>query len=249
MQTGKIISSQLKFLNNNFKEYFNIFMPLILLWIINYLAWAYPFNFFSSIFNNNIFILPSIISFISTLYSFRVVVNIHRLVILKEPHDYYAINKRYKETILYIVYSIIIFLVMFLPVLLLIFLTMFSVITDLSSSIMAFLGFLIIPVIIWTLIVFPFFGLNLPMAAIGKKVLFFKMFKMSKGFRLTLFLQMLCFYVVNFFGNWILFFILTPILNIHLTSLITYFMYAYLLALYISCLSKTYILWEQNYNY
>ena len=238
MQTREIISSQFKYLNNNFKEYFNIFIPLILLWIINYLVWIYPSNFFSSIFNNNIFILPFIIGLISALYSFRVVVNIHRLVILNEPHDYYAINKRFKETILYIVYSIIMFLVLFLPMLLLLFL-----------SIIPFMGFLTIPIIIiWTLMVFPFFALNLPMAAIGKKVLFFKMFQMSKGFRLTLFLQMLCFWIVNYFGNLILFFILTPILNIHLTSLITYFMNAYLLALYISCLSKTYILWEQNYK-
>ena len=98
MKTSQIISSQFVYLNNNFKKYFNIFIPLILLWIINYLAWIYPDNFFSSIFNNNIFILPIIIGLISALYSFRVVVNIHRLVILNESHDYYAINKRFKET-------------------------------------------------------------------------------------------------------------------------------------------------------
>jgi len=158
------------------------------------------------------------------------------LVILNEHHDNYAI--KIKETFLYGLYSILLFIITLLPLIISIFFPIF-----LLSLLDSAVGFLLVPIgLIWLFIAFPFFALNLPMVAIGKKISFFKMFAMSKGFRLTLFFQQL----LLFFFTWLIGFLTAFFPVATFSFLINLFFSVYLFAIFLSCLSKTYILWEEN---
>ena len=90
---------------------------------------------------------------------------------------------------------------------------------------------------------YPSLALILPIAAIGEKVEIFKMWKLSKGFKLTIFLQFFIICVV-------LLLILTPLYmwigDGLLYNLFSSFLVLLAYILVISSLSKTYLLWKDE---
>ena len=92
-------------------------------------------------------------------------------------------------------------------------------------------------------LVYPSFALILPIAAIGEKVEIFKMWKLSKGFKLTIFLQ--------FFIVWVVFLLILTTLYMWIGEGLLYNLFSSFLVLLayilvISSLSKTYLLWKDE---
>ena len=91
-------------------------------------------------------------------------------------------------------------------------------------------------------IALPFLSLNMPLLAIGEKISFFEMWSKSKGFRLTLFLQLLLVTI----ANWVFEFIATYIFQNNYLELAVIVFSWFTFAIYISCISQTYLLWKNN---
>ena len=72
-------------------------------------------------------------------------------------------------------------------------------------------------------------------------------FKMSKGFRLTLFLQGLCLGIIFLITQFLLMFLLYFI-NLQLVQILIMLLSMYYLAILMSCLSRTYLLWNESNN-
>ena len=105
------------------------------------------------------------------------------------------------------------------------------------------IGILFLIMIFCLFLVYPSFALNLPMAAVGEKVEFFKMWKLSKGFKLTIFLQFLIITIILLLIIIPLYFWLGDNL---LWNLVSSFFGVIAYVLLISCLSKTYLLWKEK---
>ena len=78
------------------------------------------------------------------------------------------------------------------------------------------------------------------------------MIKLSKGFRLTLLLQAIIFFIIGYAVNYITGFIFgfisffsIPLVTITLNMILTFFSFL-IMAWSISCLSKTYMLWSKK---
>ncbi len=243
MRTSEIIFSQYIHLKQNFREYFLILFPLILLDL---------FRVFSIIYIPNNFIHINFIDFIyfvlRILFGVRAAVNIHRLIILNETTDYYIPNKKTSVSLYYMLYSALIFALTFLPSLALI--SYFPLIIENSKgSSLLISGFLSLFALTWGLMVYPLFGLTLPATATGKNINLFDMFSKSKGFRMTLFLQLLTqavFMTLLSFTT----ILLTKILpsGLFFFNAIKVILGSLVFALFISCLSKTYIIWNKSYE-
>ena len=191
----EIFKSQFIHLIQNFKEFFKILFPLALFAVL--LASDFLVNI---LVHSDKFVILVILRIVYILFIVRVIVNIHRLVILNEAFDYYALNKRLKETLLYICYGILGFVVTFL-----VFLPFGAVILASYGKAYTFsypIQFKILFSIFITLS-YIFFILNFPMISTGKKIKFFKMIKLSKGFRLTLLLQVIVFSIITLVMNFI----------------------------------------------
>ena len=115
MKTSEIISTQSKFLSDNSKEYFNILLFPTIFSIASYyiyiliIANVTPFLIFIGI----------LVYIINLILFYRAAVSIHRLVILNEHHDNYGI--KVKETLLYGLYSILLFIITLSPLIISIF--------------------------------------------------------------------------------------------------------------------------------
>ena len=190
MSTYQIISSSISFVNRNIDFYFYVLFIPVILSIIG--IFLYPF------FTLNILylILSTIVYIITVFYSYKAVISIHRFIILNEnPNNF---NFQIKRTFIYFLYTWLLILVAIGPFILAITILLLppdNFILVGVSILLFFLGF------IWLFISICFFSLNFPLIAIGKKVSFFKMWNLSKGFRLTLFLQTLCLTVITAIGN------------------------------------------------
>ena len=188
--------------------------------------------------------------FFSLLYlilSLLIPINIHRLVILRENKNYYSFNKRLKPFIIYILYFTFLILLSWGPLVFTIFFIsgFLHIIPSNFIGIMIIIFLFLFP-IYCLFLVYPSLALNLPLASIGQKIYFFKMWKASKGYKLTIFLQ---FYIINI-----------PLIIIAIPSAIFLkdglfyniflsFIGVFSVALTISCLSKTFLLWrEKNTN-
>jgi hypothetical protein len=234
MKTLAIISSQYSFINNHFTEFVKITLPVLVLIILSMLSIIYFFSFF-------LFYFFQILIYIFTL---KAIVNIHRFNILNDNKYYFALNKNFKELIWYFLYSVLTVIIIFLPMVL----SLFGGIAVLAQADNA-LGFILVPLsFIWMIIAFGFFALNLPMAAIGKRIGFFKIFKLSKGFRITLILQFILMGAISALVRESLG-LLEPVINIHILLMTLAIASVYLLTLFICCISKTYLLWEEKINY
>ena len=231
MKTTEILSTQFKYINNNSQEFLKICLPYFLLMVLNFYI---PEN---SLFDD----LCSLVMYVVVTL---MIVNIHRYMIL-EDKNYYSFKERFKPTCSYFCYGIVLLVISFAPVGLfyasfLFFTTAASnILPDSISLIIIGVSFLIM--IFCMFLVYPSFALILPIAAIGEKVEVFKMWKLSKGFKLTIFLQ--------FFIVWVvLLLILTPLYmwigEGLLYNLFSSFLVLLAYILVISSLSKTYLLWK-----
>ena len=233
MKTTEIISTQFKFLNQNSKEYLDIMTVPTLISIFNFFFYPY----FISNYTNTLFFISILVFVANFIFIYKAAVSIHRFVILNERHDYY--NFKIKITVVYGLYSILLFLITLGPLIISIVLPIF-----LLEFLGSLIGFLLLPIgFVWLFLATPFFALNLPMVATGKKIFFFRMFSMSKGFRLTLFLQLLLIVIFSVIGEII--YAIYPNISVGIISIL---ISSYVFALYFSCLSKTYILWEDKKN-
>ena len=239
----EIFKSQFIHLIQNFKEFFKILFPLALFAVL--LTSDFLVNI---LMHSDRFVIWVILRIVYILFIIRVIINIHRLVILNEAFDYYALNKRLKETLLYICYGILGFVVTFV-----VFLPFGAVVLTMYGGVGFFsypIQFKIFTGIFFTLS-YIFLILNFPMISTGKKIKFFKMIKLSKGFRLTLLLQLIVFsiiaFVMTFFSGFVFGF--TLVLSMHFVTIILNIILTFfnllIMAWSISCISKTYMLWKK----
>ena len=242
MKTTEILSTQFKYINNNSQEFLKICLPYFLLVVLDSYI---PENSLVTVPMAMLFYFYSLVYYVVTTL---MIVNIHRYMII-EDKNYYSFKERLKPTFRYACYGILLLVISFAPVGLfyasfLFFTTAASnILPDSISLIIIGVSFLIM--IFCMLLVYPSFALILPIAAIGEKVEVFKMWKLSKGFKLTIFLQ--------FFIVWVvLLLILTPLyMWIGEGESLLYNLFGSFLALFayiliISSLSKTYLLWKDE---
>jgi len=239
----EIFKSQFLHLIKNFREFFKIIFPLALFAVLLELS-------FNTLIQNDKFVFWIILRIIYVFFLIRTVINIHRLIILNEAFNYYALNKRFKETLLYICYAILGFVVTSI-----VFIPFGALIMTLHTETNSFypypIQFKIFFGIFFT-ISYVFLVLNFPMISTGEKIRFFKMIKLSKGFRLTLLLQAIIFFIIGYAVNYITGFIFgfisffsIPLVTITLNMILTFFSFL-IMAWSISCLSKTYMLWSKK---
>jgi len=235
MKTTEILSTQFEYINNNSQEFLKICLPYFLLLILD-----------SYILENSLlyYLYTVVIYVVATL----MIVNIHRYMII-EDKNYYSFKERLKPTFRYACYGILLLVISFAPIGL-----FFAslLLTSAASNILPpgpisliIIGVSFLIMIFCMLLVYPSFALILPVAAIGEKVEVSKMWKLSKGFKLTIFLQ--------FFIVWVvLLLILTPLyMWIGEGESLLYNLFGNFLALLayiliISSLSKTYLLWKDE---
>ena len=240
MKTTEILSTQFKYINNNSQEFLKICLPYFLLVVLDSYI---PENSLVTVPMAMLFYFYSLVYYVVTTL---MIVNIHRYMII-EDKNYYSFKERLKPTFRYACYGILLLVISFAPVGLfyasfLFFTTAASnILPDSISLIIIGVSFLIM--IFCMLLVYPSFALILPIAAIGEKVEVFKMWKLSKGFKLTIFLQ--------FFIVWVVFLlILTPLYmwigEGLLYNLFSSFLVLLAYILVISSLSKTYLLWKDE---
>ena len=107
---------------------------------------------------------------------------------------------------------------------------------------------LLIVGIILLIIVYPFLAIILPIIAIGKNAKLKNIWKLSKGFRLSLFLQIFIFTLLPLSFYYLLYYLFDGNLSFYykiIDQLISCLFYG----IAASCLAKTYILWnEKNSN-
>ena len=233
MKTTEILSTQFKYINNNSQEFLKICLPYFLLLILD--------SYIPE--NSLLFYLCSLVMYVVVTL---MIVNIHRYMII-EDKNYYYFKERLKPTFRYACYGILLLVISFAPVGLfyasfLFFTTAASnILPDSISLIIIGVSFLIM--IFCMFLVYPSFALILPIAAIGEKVEIFKMWKLSKGFKLTIFLQFFIVWVVSLL-------ILTPLYmwigEGLLYNLFSSFLVLLAYILVISSLSKTYLLWKDE---
>ena len=243
MKTTEIITAQFKHINSNFKEYFKMALPLIIGITFIYsgdeiIDYAESQTLSSvTILVISVFVLLSVIY--TAFYFFRNYINLHRFIILQDTSHYYSPIKKFKVTLIYFLY---IFLYLFLALIVML-CCIFLYIVFPNLVVFEFS-------IAWMLLftcgfVYPFFGLALPQIAIGEKISLKKTFKESKGARETLFYQFLIIYIPLYIIDRIIgqqTDLKENFLYIFISALIT----AYVTALFVGCLSRTYVLWKEN---
>jgi|TARA_B100001964_G_scaffold74825_1_gene85061 hypothetical protein len=243
MKTTEIITAQFKHINSNIKEYFKMALPLII--GITFIFSADKILDYAesqtetSVTQLVLFVFVFLIIIYTAFYFFRNYINLHRFIILQDTSNYYSPIKKFKITLIYFLYFL---------------LYIFSALIVMWCCIILYIAFPNLVVfefaIAWMLLftcgfVYPFFGLALPQIAIGEKISLKKTFKESKGARETLFYQFLIIYIPLYFIDRIL---------KQQTALEEYFLYnlisasitAYATALFVGCLSRTYVLWKET---
>ena len=240
MKTTEILSTQFKYINNNSQEFLKICLPYFLLVVLDSYI---PENSLVTVPMAMLFYFYSLVYYVVTTL---MIVNIHRYMII-EDKNYYSFKERLKPTFRYACYGILLLVISFAPVGL--FYASFLFFTSAASNILPdsisliIIGVSFLIMIFCMFLVYPSFALILPIAAIGEKVEIFKMWKLSKGFKLTIFLQFFIVWVVSLL-------ILTPLYmwigEGLLYNLFSSFLVLLAYILVISSLSKTYLLWKDE---
>lgn len=243
MKTSEIIIAQFKHINSNFKEYFKMALPLIvgITFIFSgdkILDYAENQSLSSvTILVISFFVL--LIAIYTVFYFFRNYINLHRFIILQDTSHYYSPIKKFKLTLIYFLY-ILLYLFAALVVL-----YSCMILDVIFPNLVVFefgVGWMLLFVCVFA---YPFFGLTLPQIAIGEKISLKKIFKESKGARKTLFYQILIIYMPLYIIDRIIGQQTTleeNFLYIFISALIT----TYATALFVGCLSRTYVLWKET---
>lgn len=248
--TINIIFSQVLNFINNWKLYFVISIPLIISIFLDYFFFYNTEKSFSD----------HTLSFLLVMFGYVITsIKINRFVILEEKSPFYKV-------------SISLIVKCFLLVLLLILILagpiyLIKIIMDgtkelwdatmLDPSWFLFIapivGLIIVVIIAFftTIFAYPIFGILFPKIAIGEKIIVKETFKQSKGFRLSMYLQ-----VILLFATWLLVDTIYFAL-MHISNLLDQFeIYFFLLndmfldvpffVLIMSCLSKTYLMSKEK---
>ena len=225
MKTTQIITSQIKYIIENAGDFTKICLPYALILIVDLY-----------IIESSLYYYPYVI--IGSLVGALMVINIHRHIILNDK-NYYSFNQRLKLLLIYFCYSVLLLALCFGSFLFLL------VVYQITDNIIIQLIFFSTAILVF-LFAYPSLVLNLPMVAAGEKIKFFRMWKLSKGFKLTLFLQILFIGILLMIMLHLLSFILanSPVLF----TLITKFLGLVTYVLIVACLSKTYVLWKESQN-
>ena len=245
MKTTEIITAQFKHINSNIKEYCKMALPLII--GITFIFSADKILDYAesqtetSVTQLVLFVFVFLIIIYTAFYFFRNYINLHRFIILQDTSNYYSPIKKFKVTLIYFLYFLLYLFVALVVLMSTVFLN------SIFPNLIVFqfgIGWMLL---FTCAFVYPFFGLALPQIAIGEKISLKKTFKESKGARETLFYQILIIYMPLYFidrfieqqttlvGNF---------LYIFISVLIT----AYATALFVGCLSRTYVLWKESIN-
>lgn len=170
---------------NNIKDYLYIVAPSLIFSVLLFTSIASaapdPVNLLApyTTFHNFILLLAMI------FFSLLSVVNIHRFVILGET-NFYAFNTRWIPVLKYFLIALAITLLGYVPYL------PSAILIVTGNDVAMGIGYLlIIPAFVMMFLILIFLMLHLPASAIGEKIPFFGLWKLSKGFRLTVFLQLL----------------------------------------------------------
>ncbi|MEC7886037.1 MAG: hypothetical protein VX544_04555 [Pseudomonadota bacterium] len=170
---------------NNIKDYLYIVAPSLIFSVLLFTSIASaapdPVNLLApyTTFHNFILLLAMI------FFSLLSVVNIHRFVILGET-NFYAFNTRWIPVLKYFLIALAITLLGYVPYL------PSAILIVTGNDVAMGLGYLLIrPAFVMMFLILIFLMLHLPASAIGEKIPFFGLWKLSKGFRLTVFLQLL----------------------------------------------------------
>ena len=225
--TPQIIKSQFLDLIHNYRTYFIIALPLIIYYPIDVyffydydlVTYQYGIGFITNVFVSSI-----------------VIVNTHRFVILGENTNFYNFNFKIKLIITYFLFGFF----LSLPSIALMGCAHYLI--DLSDKIENGVGLIIIIIslicfiisLIYLFIFYPFFAFAFPKIAVGVQFKTLDVWRESKGYRLTIFLQ-----IIYIFAPFFIF-------QIFYEDLINDYILQYIIIpleiLAISCLSKTYLL-------
>lgn len=250
LSTIQIITSQFLHIIIHYKTYFIIALPMIIIYpVTDYFFGGYDFldNYYLSL-------------VISYFVSILAIINVHRFIILGEQTNFYNFNFKFKLIIKYFIFGILMIFIAFAPFRLLYLLMVeFEGITDFTSTNeLAVLGIifgLIILAVILILsllcffLVYPFFAFALPKIAVGEKFKFFEVWRETKGYRLTIFLQVI--YIFLPYYCLMIYFAYFGYLGdygsnfFNLANLFNHIFAIFLEILAISCLSKTYSLMRE----
>ena len=246
LSTIQIITSQFLHIIIHYKTYFIIALPMIIIYpVTDYFFGGYDFldNFYLS------FIISYFVSIVA-------IINVHRFIILGEQTNFYNFNFKLKLIIKYFIFGILMIFMAFAPInFTKILMVEFAGITDFTSTneltvYGIIFGLIILAVtlilsLLCFILVYPFFAFALPKIAVGEKFKFFEVWRETKGYRLTISLQVI--YIFLPFSCLITYFAYSDyydygsnFFNFY-NLLITCFT-IFLEILAISCLSKTYSL-------
>ena len=244
LSTFKIITSQFLHIIHHYKTYFIIALPIIIIYpVTDYFFGGYYFL-------DNSY-LSSIISY---FFSILAIINVHRFVILGEQTNFYNFNFKSKLIIKYFIFVTSMFFIAFAPFL--IFWLIFPFLDlDGLTSIFGFIFVLIIVGGIFILellcffLVYPFFAFALPKIAVGEKFKFFEVWRETKGYRLTIFLQVIYIFLplfcLKFFFPYFAYLAHYGSNFFSFSNFVITYLSIFLEILAISCLSKTYSLMRE----
>lgn len=250
ISTTSILKNQYIEIINNFKFYFFLALPYI---ILNIIIYNYP--------TENIFLLILMV-FISYLLVIPVAVGTHQKIILNKKIKYFDSVFNYTESIRYFYYSFSIFIFSYLPISISLgffygSLETYSYFSE-SFAVASVIIFLILFIfgVLFSFFLYPSLAFCLPKASIGEIFKIKDVFKSTKGFRLTIFFQTWIIYLLSIILFWFVAWSLGLLyesgvknnFTIESTILIVVqvFIDTFCIILGVGCLSKTYLIFKEK---
>ena len=252
ISTVTLIKSQFIEIVKNYKFFFIISLPVFFVCIL-------------SSYYEYLYIDPSVdISLFKLMYSLHVqipylvtcfvIINIHRFIILKEDLNYYSYSKKKFILLKYFLFGNLLLILAIGPgILTYYFITHGINYFESSNQVWIFYIisiFLILLSLVIFFITYPFLALGLPTVAVGKKIKILEIWKLSKGFRKTLFLQILYifgFHTITSISMSLIFFFNTDVYPLYF-EIFDKLYYYFFEVLAVTCLSKTYLIWSEKNN-
>lgn len=224
----KIIASQIFFFFKKPKEHVLIVFPYFIAWLI-----SSDFFYFSQI-----ILLPLV--FLTGIF---LVVSTHRLIIIEDKNLFWFDSAKVKAYFSYLIYGFIFLILLIIPSFFLGFALQNFYLHE-GIEFYLYILFLIGLFLLLSLI-FSSYALNLPKAAIGDKVEFFKMYEASRGYKIIILVQ---FIIITFTYRIIEFIIPLLTNNIYVILILSSVIAALTYCLTISCISKTFLLMQNQDN-
>ena len=222
----KIILSQIDFFLKKPKEHIKIIFPYFIVWLISSEYFYFP----------KVVLIPLIL-----LTGIFLVVSIHRLVIIEDKNFFWLNLKKIRAFFSYIIYGFLFLILLFIP---LIFISLAFQNIIYSEGVTYYLYILLLfGSFFFLAIIFSSYALNLPKAAIGEKVEFFKMYYNAKGYKIIILIQFILITSIYRIIDYLIPFLTNNIYSILIFSSI---MAAFSYSLLISCISKTFLLMHDS---